>query len=86
MSYFILAIAIYSPGLMKSDKPKSVAFKRESSLVDLKRKFYKKGRKCKGTHSRWIQFNLLFVLMIVAVPLVSCHDVLNRVNDTEQQP
>lgn len=32
---------------MKSDKPKSVAFKGESSLVDLKRKFYGKGRKSK---------------------------------------
>jgi len=28
-----------SPGLMKSDKPKSVAFKGESSLVDFRRKF-----------------------------------------------
>ena len=30
-----------SPGFMKSDKPKSVAFKGESSLIDLKRKFCK---------------------------------------------
>ena len=28
-----------SPGFMKSDKPKSVAFNGELSLVDLKRKF-----------------------------------------------
>jgi len=30
---------------MKSDKPKSVAFKGESSLVDLKRKFCVQGGK-----------------------------------------
>lgn len=30
----------FLPGLMKSDKPKSVAFREESSLADLKRKFY----------------------------------------------
>jgi len=34
-----------SPGFMKSDKPKSVAFKGESSLVDLKRKFCVQGGK-----------------------------------------
>lgn len=28
------------PGFMKSDRPKSVAFRGESSLVDLKRKFW----------------------------------------------
>ena len=35
----------YTPGFMKSDKPKSVAFRGESSLVDLKRKFYRKRNK-----------------------------------------
>jgi hypothetical protein len=28
------------PGFMKSDRPKSVAFRGESSMVDLKRKFW----------------------------------------------
>ena len=32
------------PGLIKSDKPKSVAFKGESNAFDLKRKFCKQGR------------------------------------------
>ena len=32
------------PGLIKSDRPKSVAFKGESNAFDLKRKFCKQGR------------------------------------------
>lgn len=35
-------VDIQSPGLMKSERPKSVAFNGESSFGDLKRKFYKK--------------------------------------------
>ena len=37
---------------MKSDRPKSVAFRGESSLVDLKRKFYKQGIKVTETLSK----------------------------------
>ena len=42
---------------MKSDKPKSVAFKAESTLVDLKRKFYMQqmqGNQCQASLLVWL--------------------------------
>lgn len=33
-------MCMHAPGLMKSERPKSVALRGESSFVDLNRKFY----------------------------------------------
>lgn len=50
--------SFYLPGLMKSDKPKSVAFRGESSLADLNKKFWKKLEGQRGAEeeivSQWI--------------------------------
>lgn len=69
---------------MKSDRPKSVAFRCEFSLGDLKRKFYNKEmRSNKNVHEKSLYFSL--AKTNISIPLVSCHGVLNHASDTQLQ-
>lgn len=73
---------------MKPDSPKSVAFKDESFLGDLKRKFCRQETRRNQTlitvivRSSWI---LKFKYVDENLPQVSYHGEPNHVSDTEQR-
>jgi len=77
-----------SPGLMKSDKPKSVAFKGESSLVDLRRKFCRRKiiHHIASSHITTTLYKFVRYVKCLTILLVSCLGAPNHVNGTQLQP
>lgn len=89
--------ASYWPGFIKSDRPKSVALRGESSFVDLKRKFYTK--KCTNYFSSLVRnklWNMIYQLLhelevehiqqaVQLLPQVSCHGEPNHVDGIQLQ-
>ena len=73
-----------SPGFMKSDKPKSVALRGESSLVDLKRKFYRQETKDPFSRSMILHIHVIHKIKLV-IPQVSCHGELSHADDIQLQ-
>lgn len=69
---------------MKSDKPKSVALRGESSLVDLKRKFYRQKTKDPFLRSMILHIHVIHKIKLV-IPQVSCRGELSHANDIQLQ-
>ena len=82
---------LHKPGFIKSDRPKPVALRGESSFLDLKRKFCKRNMHI-VTFGIW-SYNtisnaakcLTFATVVQKLPQASCHGVLDHANGTQQQ-